>query len=105
FCAVACADKDQGREICDLALMQPALSWPDPGPERREVPGPAGGRIVREEIKRDHGIDLPRGDELAQRHRGFSACDIIKPASEEALGGFAFADHDRAPLGFWLVLD
>ena len=34
-----------------------------------------------------------------------SARDLIKPASEEALGGFAFADHGRAPLGFWLVFD
>jgi hypothetical protein len=85
--------------------MQPALSWPDPSAQGGEVPGPAGGRIVREEIKRDHGVDLPRGDELAQRQGGFSACDLIKPASEEALGGFAFADHGRAPLGFWLVFD
>ena len=53
-------DKEQRRKISDLGLVEPALSWPDPGLERREVPGPAGGRIVREEIKRDHGVDLPR---------------------------------------------
>jgi hypothetical protein len=54
-------DKDQQREIGDLGLMQPPLARPDPSAQGGEVPGSAGGRIVREEIKRDHGVDLPRG--------------------------------------------
>ena len=45
-------------------LGEPALSWPDPSAQGGELPGPAGGRIVREEIKCDHGVDLPRCDEL-----------------------------------------
>ena len=58
-------DKDQRREISDLELMQPAPARPDPSAQGGEVPGPAGGRIVREEIKCDHGVDLPRCDELS----------------------------------------
>jgi hypothetical protein len=58
-------DIEHRRKISDLGLVEPALSWGG------EVPGPAGGRIVREEIKCDHRIDLPRCDELAQRHGGF----------------------------------
>jgi hypothetical protein len=85
-------DKELRRKISDLGLVEPALSWPDPRAQGGEVPGPAGGRIVREEIKCDHGVDLPRCDELAQRHGGFSACNLIKPPSEEALGG-ASADN------------
>ena len=63
--------KEQRRKISDLGLVEPARSWPDPSAQGGEIPGPAGGRIVREEIKCHHGVDLPGCDELAQRHGGF----------------------------------
>jgi hypothetical protein len=56
--------RKQRRKIRDPGLVEPALSWPDPSAQGGELPGPAGGRIVREEIKCDHGVDLPRCDEL-----------------------------------------
>jgi hypothetical protein len=52
-------DKDQRREISDLGLMQPALARPDPSAGRPSL-WPLQAR-VREEIKPDHGVDLPRG--------------------------------------------